>query len=164
MNWYKKARIPADRIQKIIERAEKEKQQAIALSQETGDQSVQLSSRDGRRGAMVNRSAKTQGKWQASWFDDRGFYGDSTFDTKEEAMIESFKEGFVIQKDLISEFNKDPKFQKGNEYTRALQIANQFGGSLGFDVLKSYEQGGKESAKNKAQEIRNQQQVKNELV
>lgn len=166
MNWYKKAKIPDDRMLKLIERANKEKQQALNLAKETGDQSVQLSSRDGSRGAMVNKSGKSPGKWQASWFDDRGFYGDSTFDTKEEAMVEAFKEGFIIQKDLISEFNKDPKFSKGNEFTMVLQIANRFGGKLGFEVLDAYKKGGVQAAKDKAQEIENQQQghLSNELV
>ncbi len=167
MSWYKKAqgRLP-DNLQKYVEKARKEKQQAIALSKETGEQSVQLSNSDGSRGAMVNRSGKFPGKWQASWFDDRGFYGDSTFDTKEEAMVDAFEDGFIIQRDLISEFNKDPKFSKGNEYTRVLQIANRFGGTLGFEVLDAYEKGGVQAAKDKAQEIetRLQGQQSNELV
>jgi hypothetical protein len=157
MSWYKKAR-DLDIMQKFIEEARKEKQQAIALSKETGEQSVQLSNMDGSSGAMVNRSGKTPGKWQATWFDSRGFYGDSTFDTKEEAMIDAFKEGFVIQKDLISEFNKDPKFGKGNEWTMVLQIANRYGGERGFEILRAYEKGGVQAAKDKAQEIENRQQ------
>ena len=166
MNWYKKAKISDDRILKIIERAEREEQQAISLARETGEQSVQLSNKDGSRGAMVNKSGKIPGKWQVSWFDDSGFYGDSTFDTKEETVIEAFKEGFVIQKDLISEFNKDPKFSKGNEFTMVLQIANRFGGALGFEVMDAYEAGGVQAAQNKAQEIENrlQGQLDYELV
>lgn len=166
MNWYKRAELGDDYFKKNIEKARVEKQQAIALSKETGEQSVQLSNMDGSSGAMVNKSGKFQGKWQASWFDERGFYGDSTFDTKEEAMIEAFKDGFIIQKDLISEFSKDPKFSKGNEFTMVLQIANRFGGKLGFEVLDAYEKGGVQAAKDKAQEIENQQQgqMNNELV
>jgi hypothetical protein len=168
MSWYKKAQfeLDPDRIRKRIERARREQQQAISLSKETGDQSVQLSNNDGSRGAMVNKSGKFPGKWQVSWFDDRGFYGDATFDTKEESMIEAFKEGFIMQKDLISEFNKDPKFSKGNEFTMVLQIANRFGGKLGFEVLDAYEKGGVQAAKDKAQEIKVRQegQLTNELV
>ena len=158
MNWYKKAKVISDIMQELIERAEREQQQAINLSKETGDQSVQLSNKDNSRGAIINKSGKMPGKWQATWFDDRGFYGDSTFNTKEEAMVEAFKEGFVIQKDLISDFNKDPKFSKGNEFTMVLQLANQFGGELGFEILNSYEKEGIQAAKNKAKEIRNRNQ------
>ena len=158
MNWYKKARLFGDELQFYVEKARKEKQQAVTLSEETGDQSVQLSNKDGSLGAMVNKSGKFPGKWQMSRFDDRGFSSDGTHDTKEEAMIQAFSEGFTIQRDLISEFNKDPKFSEGNEYTRALQIANRFGGTLGFEVLDAYKEGGLQAAKDKAQEIENRQQ------
>ena len=166
MNWYKKAKLTNDIMQEFLEKARIEEQQAIDISTETGDQSVQLSNKAGDRGAMINKSGRSPGKWQATWFDNRGFYGDETFNTKEEAMIEAFKEGFVIQRDLISEFNKDSKFSKGNEFTMVLQIANQFGGKLGFEVLTAYEEGGVQAARNKAQEIKNRQQGQpnNELV
>ena len=163
MNWYKKAKNVSDIMRELIEKSTREKQQAINLSKGTGNNSVQLSNKDNSRGAMINKSGRMPGKWQSTWFDNKGFYGDTTFDTKEEAIIEAFKEGFIIQKDLIAEFNKDPKFSKGNEFTMVLQIANQFGGKLSFEILDAYEKGGVEAAKNKVKEIKNRQQEKDNV-
>ena len=75
--------------------------------------------RDGSvMGALVSPSTDHAGKWRVTWFDERGFSGDGTRNSKFEAIHECLREGYHdTNRNLLRQYSALPSFQEGNEQT-----------------------------------------------
>jgi hypothetical protein len=67
------------------------------------------------RGAIIHPSTKKLGEWQVSWWDTRGFSGDATRKTKDEAVKVAVEEGyyFVDMDGVFKKISSSPEFLDG---------------------------------------------------
>lgn len=94
-------------IQKKVENAT----MVTALKQRTP---ILLSERHDR-GAIIHPSTKRPGEWQVSWWDTRGFSGDTTRKTKDEAVKVAIEDGyyFVDMDGVFKNISSSQKFLDG---------------------------------------------------
>ena len=51
---------------------------------------------DKDQGAMISPSSKEPGRWQVTWFDERGFIGDASHKTEVDAFKEAYQDGYRV--------------------------------------------------------------------
>jgi len=146
--WYKRSESRATERRERMNKIRDSRMGDIErLTNDTGSSSIQLSHESGERGVMINPSGRIANKWQLSYFDKNGFSADATHNTKKEAIEEAVNGGFTTEKDLITEFMKDPAFMKGNEVTTVMGYMNQVGLRGSREIEDAYMSNGLPAAK-----------------
>lgn len=104
-----------------------EKLLAEALATETND-GIVLSKTGpaGRRiGAYVSQEPDDSGKWRVTWFDERGFSGHGTRESKAKAILEALQEGYRdTNRALLDELSLLESFRAGNAAVAAFHEEN----------------------------------------
>lgn len=82
------------------------------------------------RGAIIHPSSKTVGSWQVSWWDARGFSGDTTRKTKEDAVKAAIDDGYMV-------IDQDKIFEKIS------MSASFLDGVMGLELARKKQEGNK---------------------
>ncbi len=105
-------------------RASQERQEAAErLAASTPDVLVLCRKRaDGVvQGVMVSPSPDSPGRWRVTWFDEGGFFGDGTRNTKLDCVNEAMREGFKdTNRELLRQYMKLDSFHAGNAMTEEI--------------------------------------------
>jgi hypothetical protein len=84
-----------DKLKKYIKEAQEHlKRKDAAKSEALAHRVPVLLSNSKDRGAIVHPSSKKPGNWQISWWDTRGFSGDTQRNTKEDAVQAAVDDGY----------------------------------------------------------------------
>ncbi len=98
---------------------------ADAIAKEEGP--VVLVNKDRpNQGALIHPSADEPGHWQYTFFDENGFSGHTTRDTKAEALRLAMQEGYRdTNRNLLRQYAPTDAFRQGNERADQIQRENQ---------------------------------------
>ena len=70
------------------------------------------------KGVIISKSTKQPGAWQATFWDEKGFSGDTQYRSAEEAIIDLFHEGYNTEaKELFDRVSRSDAFVEGAERT-----------------------------------------------
>lgn len=96
---------------------------ANALGAEPGGLVLELKRKDGTSlGAFISPEPDNSGRWRITWFDQRGFSGDTQRATKAACIIDAMKEGYRdTNRNLLRVYAKLQSFQDGNEQTERMR-------------------------------------------
>jgi len=79
-----------------------------------------------KRGALVTPSILSPGAWRVTYFDVDGFSGDSTYQTKQEAIRDCLRDGYRRPAPtLLRSLAATDRFHAGNAATELIQKLNQ---------------------------------------
>ena len=98
-----------------FERAQREidarKEMAWEIAVKSGDKPVVLVNDAGDRGALIHPSTKYPGKYQVTWWDTKGFSGDTCLDTLEAAVLHAIVDGYKnVNQELFRRISRTRKF------------------------------------------------------
>jgi len=106
----------AERLKTLLDQAKKLEAARDALIPEAAlIKTPVLVTKDNDRGAIVHPSSKLPGQWQVSFWDDRGFFGDTTRKTKHDAIRLAFDDGYrhLDHDGVFKEISLTEKFING---------------------------------------------------
>lgn len=112
-------------VEKMFERSEQRietrKRLAEAVDAESGAVVLAQTRNDGRKmGALVSPSPSESGQWRVSFFDDKGFSGDTERASKREAVLLALEEGYRdTDRGLLTTLAATQEFKDGNAWLPA---------------------------------------------
>ena len=82
-----------------------------------------FTNKEGTKGSIIHPSTKSPGKWQMTTWDERGFFGDTTHNSKEEAIQESFLLGYkkIDTDGVFKKVSTSKEFNEGIRKTEEAQ-------------------------------------------
>jgi len=93
---------------------------------EHGDKPVVLTNKKETLGVMITPSSKEPGRFQMTYWDDRGFAGDRTFDTEEDAILDAYGERYRKPNPaLLEKLSTTERFIEGNKFADRVERENQ---------------------------------------
>jgi hypothetical protein len=112
------------------------KKKASRMADQAGKKPVVLTERGtNKRGVIIHKSTKRPGKYQITYWDDRGFSGDTQADSLKKAIEEALQERYETINP--NAFNKAVKSKRFAAYTKANDLfhKNWAGGEKGEGVI-----------------------------
>jgi hypothetical protein len=91
-----------------------------------GDKPIVLTNDKETLGVMITQSSKEPGKVQLTRWDNRGFSGDTTFDTEEQAILDAYKDRYRNPNPgLLEKLTTTKDFIEGNKFADRVEKENQ---------------------------------------
>lgn len=112
--------------QRTVRRLEGDSFRSRILSKMKGDLTgLELSNLTGTQFALFLPDASEPGRVRFSCFDERGFFGHSTFDTYDEALQSAWKDGFKKEcSNMLNSLCATEEWRNGSEFTAMIQQHN----------------------------------------